>query len=104
MGLSATFKPIERSALLKIVADTQAQADSIFRDYASSQVSAAAAGNRAELGRDTPAAYTGRHFSFSDVYLEPKPFRPEGPPSACGQASVLQHCCWNERPAPTDRA
>ena len=29
--------------------------------------------------RDTPAAYAGRHFAFSDVYLEPKPFRPEGP-------------------------
>jgi probable F420-dependent oxidoreductase len=29
--------------------------------------------------RDTPAEYTGQHFRFSDVYLEPKPFRPEGP-------------------------
>src|SRR4051794_26684487 len=29
--------------------------------------------------RDTPAAYEGRRFSFSDVYLEPKPFRPGGP-------------------------
>jgi probable F420-dependent oxidoreductase len=29
--------------------------------------------------RDTPAAYAGKHFRFSDVYLEPKPFRPEGP-------------------------
>jgi probable F420-dependent oxidoreductase len=29
--------------------------------------------------RDTPAAYSGRHFRFADVYLEPKPFRPEGP-------------------------
>jgi probable F420-dependent oxidoreductase len=29
--------------------------------------------------RDTPAAYAGRHFRFSDVYLEPKPFRPDGP-------------------------
>ena len=28
---------------------------------------------------DTPAAYAGRHFRFSDVYLEPKPFRPDGP-------------------------
>ena len=34
--------------------------------------------------RDTPAAYEGRHFSFADVYLEPKPFRPEG--RACGSA------------------
>ena len=29
--------------------------------------------------RDTPAAYAGAHFRFADVYLEPKPFRPEGP-------------------------
>ena len=29
--------------------------------------------------RDTPAAYSGKHFAFSDVYVEPKPFRPEGP-------------------------
>jgi probable F420-dependent oxidoreductase len=29
--------------------------------------------------RDTPAAYAGQHFHFGDVYLEPKPFRPEGP-------------------------
>jgi probable F420-dependent oxidoreductase len=28
---------------------------------------------------DTPAAYAGRHFRFSDVYLEPKPFRSDGP-------------------------
>jgi probable F420-dependent oxidoreductase len=29
--------------------------------------------------RDTPADHEGRHFRFADVYLEPKPFRPEGP-------------------------
>ena len=29
--------------------------------------------------RDTPATLAGEHFSFADVYLEPKPFRPEGP-------------------------
>jgi probable F420-dependent oxidoreductase len=29
--------------------------------------------------RDTPAAYEGRHYRFADVYLEPKPFRPDGP-------------------------
>jgi probable F420-dependent oxidoreductase len=33
----------------------------------------------AAVWRDTPAAYEGRHFRFADVYLEPKPFRPEGP-------------------------
>jgi probable F420-dependent oxidoreductase len=38
--------------------------------------------------RDTPAAYTGRHFSFSDVYLEPKPFRPEGPRMWLGGQSL----------------
>jgi probable F420-dependent oxidoreductase len=29
--------------------------------------------------RDTPATYAGAHFRFADVYLEPKPMRPEGP-------------------------
>jgi probable F420-dependent oxidoreductase len=28
---------------------------------------------------DTPAAYTGTHFRFADVYCEPGPYRPEGP-------------------------
>jgi probable F420-dependent oxidoreductase len=27
----------------------------------------------------SPAAFAGEHYRFSDVYLEPKPFRPEGP-------------------------
>ncbi len=27
----------------------------------------------------TPASFEGKHFAFHDVYLEPKPFRPEGP-------------------------
>ena len=27
----------------------------------------------------TPAAFTGAHFRFADVYCEPKPYRPEGP-------------------------
>jgi probable F420-dependent oxidoreductase len=31
------------------------------------------------LWRDTPATFEGRHYRFTDVYLEPKPFRPEGP-------------------------
>jgi alkanesulfonate monooxygenase SsuD/methylene tetrahydromethanopterin reductase-like flavin-dependent oxidoreductase (luciferase family) len=31
------------------------------------------------LWRDTPATFRGRHHRFSDVFLEPKPFRPEGP-------------------------
>jgi probable F420-dependent oxidoreductase len=32
------------------------------------------------LWRDTPASFEGRHYAFRDVSLEPKPFRPEGPP------------------------
>ena len=29
--------------------------------------------------RATPATFEGRHYRFRDVYLEPKPYRPEGP-------------------------
>jgi probable F420-dependent oxidoreductase len=29
--------------------------------------------------RDTPASFEGRHYRFSEVSLEPKPFRPRGP-------------------------
>ena len=32
-----------------------------------------------ELWRATPAGFHGRFYSFDDVYLEPKPFRPDGP-------------------------
>jgi alkanesulfonate monooxygenase SsuD/methylene tetrahydromethanopterin reductase-like flavin-dependent oxidoreductase (luciferase family) len=28
---------------------------------------------------DTPASFSGRFFHFDEVYLEPKPYRPEGP-------------------------
>ena len=31
------------------------------------------------LWRDAPASFEGRHYSFDDVWLEPKPFRPDGP-------------------------
>jgi probable F420-dependent oxidoreductase len=31
------------------------------------------------LWRDTPASFDGRHYRFSGVSQEPKPFRPEGP-------------------------
>jgi alkanesulfonate monooxygenase SsuD/methylene tetrahydromethanopterin reductase-like flavin-dependent oxidoreductase (luciferase family) len=31
------------------------------------------------LWRETPASFEGRHYRFSEVSLEPKPFRPEGP-------------------------
>ena len=29
--------------------------------------------------RDSPASFEGAHYPFTDVYLEPKPFRPGGP-------------------------
>ena len=32
------------------------------------------------LWRESPASFEGRHYAFADVSLEPKPFRPEGPP------------------------
>jgi probable F420-dependent oxidoreductase len=32
-----------------------------------------------ELWRSTPASFEGRHYRFSDVYLMPKPYRPDGP-------------------------
>ncbi|MET0801693.1 MAG: TIGR03619 family F420-dependent LLM class oxidoreductase [Actinomycetota bacterium] len=31
------------------------------------------------LWRASPASYHGAHYDFDDVWLEPKPFRPEGP-------------------------
>ncbi len=31
------------------------------------------------LWRETPASFEGEHYRFHDVYLEPKPTRPEGP-------------------------
>ena len=31
------------------------------------------------LWRDTPASFDGRHYSFRDIYFEPKAFRSEGP-------------------------
>ena len=30
-------------------------------------------------GERRPASFRGRHYAFEDVWLEPKPFRPEGP-------------------------
>lgn len=40
------------------------------------------------LWRDTPASFHGRHYRFDDVYLEPKPTRPEGPPLWFGGSTV----------------
>ena len=31
------------------------------------------------LWRDSPTTFHGRHYRFRDVYLEPKPYRPDGP-------------------------
>jgi probable F420-dependent oxidoreductase len=41
-----------------------------------------------ELWRATPASFEGRFYSFDDVYLEPKPFRPDGPRLWFGGISV----------------
>jgi probable F420-dependent oxidoreductase len=41
-----------------------------------------------ELWRATPASYGGSHYSFDDVYLEPKPFRQDGPRLWFGGRSV----------------
>jgi probable F420-dependent oxidoreductase len=40
------------------------------------------------LWRDSPASFEGRHYRFSDVFLEPKPFRREGPVLWFGGAKV----------------
>jgi alkanesulfonate monooxygenase SsuD/methylene tetrahydromethanopterin reductase-like flavin-dependent oxidoreductase (luciferase family) len=34
----------------------------------------------------SPASFQGEHYAFGDVWLEPKPFRPEGP--GCGSAGM----------------
>jgi probable F420-dependent oxidoreductase len=41
-----------------------------------------------ELWRATPASFEGSHYSFHDVYLEPKPFHPDGPRLWFGGRSV----------------
>jgi len=40
------------------------------------------------LWRDSPASFEGRHYRFDDVFLEPKPTRPEGPPLWFGGSSL----------------
>jgi Luciferase-like monooxygenase len=40
------------------------------------------------LWRPGPASFDGRHYRFSDVYLEPKPFREDGPRLWFGGMSV----------------
>jgi probable F420-dependent oxidoreductase len=41
-----------------------------------------------ELWHNTPASFAGVHYRFADVYLEPKPFRPDGPRLWFGGTSV----------------
>ncbi len=36
----------------------------------------------------SPASYNGQHYRFEEVYLEPKPTRPEGPPLWIGGSSA----------------
>jgi probable F420-dependent oxidoreductase len=40
------------------------------------------------LWRETPASFEGEHYRFRDVYLEPKPARPEGPTLWFGGQSI----------------
>ena len=40
------------------------------------------------LWRNTPASFYGKHYSFSDVYFEPKSFRADGPELWLGGASL----------------
>jgi probable F420-dependent oxidoreductase len=42
----------------------------------------------AALWGGTPASFEGRHYRFRDVYLEPKPWRPDGPRLWFGGASL----------------
>jgi probable F420-dependent oxidoreductase len=41
-----------------------------------------------ELWTNTPASFAGKHYRFEQVYLEPKPYRPEGPTLWFGSSSV----------------
>jgi probable F420-dependent oxidoreductase len=42
---------------------------------------------------DTPAAFTGEHFRFADVYCEPKPVRPGGPAMWFGGQTLHPPLC-----------
>jgi probable F420-dependent oxidoreductase len=63
------------------------------------------------LWRDPPASFQGRHYRFEDVWLEPRPMRPQGPPLWFGgqrlHARVLRRLVtygsgFNPLGAPTD--
>jgi probable F420-dependent oxidoreductase len=47
-----------------------------------------------EVWASTPASFAGEHYRFEDVYLEPKPFRPQGPRLWFGGRTVAP---WNVR-------
>jgi probable F420-dependent oxidoreductase len=47
------------------------------------------------LWADSPASFAGRHYQFEDVYLEPKPTTPEGPPIWIGGSTA--HPAVNRR-------
>ena len=38
--------------------------------------------------RDSPASFEGQHYAFHDVYVEPKPYRPEGPTMWFGGSTI----------------
>ena len=40
------------------------------------------------LWRDSPASFAGEHYAFEDVWLEPKPWRPDGPRLWFGGSSL----------------
>jgi probable F420-dependent oxidoreductase len=40
------------------------------------------------LWQDSPASFEGSHYRFHDVFLEPKPFRPDGPTLWFGGSSL----------------
>lgn len=42
---------------------------------------------------ETPAAFAGAHFSFADVYCEPKPYRPGGPSMWFGGQTLHPALC-----------
>ncbi|HUJ33704.1 MAG TPA: LLM class flavin-dependent oxidoreductase [Solirubrobacteraceae bacterium] len=40
------------------------------------------------MWRDSPATHDGRHYRFEDIYLEPKPYRADGPTPWFGGMTV----------------
>jgi probable F420-dependent oxidoreductase len=63
------------------------------------------------LWRSSPASFHGRHYRFDDVWVEPKPSRPEGPPLWFGGEGVHRRLLgrlvrygsgWNPLGRPSD--